>query len=97
MEAQFLAGPYHPAFRELCENKLFYRQAQAALSGKDKSKAYHLFTAADSVSKMIGQNGSNRQKLQEQGWNIKIKPDHNLSGREIIIKEFMREGQEKCN
>lgn len=97
LEAQFLAGPYHPAFRELCESQLFYRQAQVALSGKDKAKAYHLFTAADSVSKMIGQNGSNRQKLQEQGWNIKIKPDSNLSGREIIIKEFMREGQKKCN
>lgn len=97
MEAQQIAGPYHPAFRELCENSIFYEKALSALAGKDKTKAYHLFTAASSLSKMIGQKGSNLQKLREQGWNIKIKADKNLSGRQIVIKEFTKEGQNKCN
>ncbi len=97
MEAQLLAGPYHPAFRELCESQLFYKKALSELADKDKTKAYHLFTAPSALSKMIGQKGSNLQKLQEQGWNIKIKPDNSLSGREIIIKEFIREGQKQCN
>ena len=97
MEAQLLAGPYHPAFRELCESHLFYQKALSALTGREKEKAYHLFTAPSALSKMIGQKGANLQKLKEQGWNIKVKADRCLSGREIIIKEFIREGQQSCN
>lgn len=97
MEAQLLAGPYHPAFRELCESHLFYKKALSELAGKDKSKAYHLFAATSALSKMIGQKGSNLRKLQEQGWNIKVKADSKLCGRDIIIKEFIREGQKQCN
>lgn len=97
MEAQLLAGPYHPAFRELCESHLFYKKALSELAGNDKSKAYHLFAATSALSKMIGQKGSNLRKLQEQGWNIKVKADSKLCGRDIIIKEFIREGQKQCN
>ncbi len=93
MEAQLLAGPYHPAFRELCESFLFYKKALAELSGRDQNKAYHLFTAPKALSQMIGQNRNNLEKLKKQGWNIKIKADDTLSGRDIIIKEFIREGQ----
>ena len=97
MEAQLLAGPYHPAFRELCESHLFYKKALSELAGNDKSKAYHLFAATSALSKMIGQKGSNLRKLQEQGWNIKVKADSKLCGRDIIIEEFIREGQKQCN
>ncbi|MBQ8598798.1 MAG: radical SAM protein [Oscillospiraceae bacterium] len=91
MEGQLLAGPYHPAFRELCESRIFYRNALAQLQNKEKTKAYHLFTAPAALSKMNGQNGENLRKLRERGWNIKIKPDSACSGREIIIREFTKE------
>ncbi len=98
MEAQLLAGPYHPAFRELCESRLYYENALSVLKGKDKSKQYHLYTAPEALSKTIGQQGENLRKLREQGYNIKIKPLAGLANRQLTVTEFLKEGRgTKCN
>ena len=98
MEAQLLAGPYHPAFRELCESRLYYENALSVLEGKDKSKPYHLFTAPEALSKTIGQGSENLRKLRAQGYNIKIKPQAGLTDRQLKLTEFLKEGRGKqCN
>lgn len=95
MEEQLIAGPYHPAFRELCESRIFYREALSQLQNREKAKAYHLLTAPAALSKMSGQGGENLRQLREQGWNIKIKPDSTLSGREILLREFIQKGKRR--
>lgn len=98
MESQLLAGPYHPAFRELCESEIYYKNACSVLEGKDKSKAYHLFTAPEALSKTIGQGGENLRRLREAGYNIKIKPMSGLSDRQLTVTEFTKEGRgNQCN
>ncbi len=96
MEAQLLAGPYHPAFRELCESRIYLKNAFSLLKGQDKNKKYHLLVQPDGLSKLIGQGGENRRRMEEAGYNIKIKPLPGLSKRQIILKIVGEEGQ-ICN
>jgi len=96
MEAQLLAGPYHPAFREMCESRIYLKKAISLLEGKDKSKKYHLLVQPDGLSKLIGQGGENRRHMEEAGYNIKIKPLPGLNDRQIILKTVGEEGQ-ICN
>lgn len=92
VENQRIAGPYHPAFRELCESRILYTKALELLKELDKTKAYHLFCAPQRLSALIGQGGCQRERLLEQGYNIKIKPLPELKGRELSVQEVQRKG-----
>lgn len=99
MEAQLLAGPYHPAFRQLCESRILYRKALSLLqrTGKDKEKAYHLFCSTQSLSAMNGQNRENVENLKKQGWDVRIKPDVTLQGRDLSLREYKKKPQRRDN
>ena len=58
----------------------------------------HLFTAPEALSKTIGQGGENLRRLQEAGYNIRIKPMSGLTDRQLTVTEFTKEGRGKqCN
>ncbi len=86
MEGELLAGPYHPAFRELCESKIFFRLAQELLYGMPKDKRYHLLVAPNAVSKMVGQSRENLCRLKEEGYDVQVKPMQGLIGRAILCE-----------
>ncbi|MCL2055807.1 MAG: radical SAM protein [Oscillospiraceae bacterium] len=80
-----VAGPYHPAFRELCEGVIMLDAALGLLRDippGNISPAVH----PSFVSRMAGQNKCNTRKLQEMGYNVKIKRDDTLSPFEIKLK-----------
>lgn len=79
-----LAGPYHPAFRELCESRIMLNQAIAMLSGKEVG-AHTLCVNPKSRSKMTGNKKSNLIALKERGYEITIQEDASLGDREILI------------
>lgn len=84
LKADRLAGPYHPAFRELCESRIMLNQAIAMLSGKEKG-AHTLCVNPKSRSKMTGNKKSNLIALKERGYEITIQEDKSLGDREILI------------
>ena len=88
MENSMLAGAYHPAFRELCESKIYYELLTEKLN-KEKIKRGSItaFVAKSAVSKLIGQRKSNLTKLKEKGYNVNVLADETLSERQIIIQE----------
>ena len=94
VEKELLAGPYHPAFRELCESRLYYRQALSELEHREQSAKYHLFVRPSDLSKMVGQNRENLQKLKNQGYNIKVKPLPGMEARQFVIQTVEEEGRE---
>ncbi len=96
MEQQLIAGPYHPAFRELCESRILYDKAFALLEQADKNKAYHLRCAPAALSKVHGQGGENLRKLRQQGYNIKVKPLERLSDRALLLEEFTKTTRKGC-
>ncbi len=75
VDENFVAGIFHPAFRELCESKIYYDTVIENL--KDKGK-YDIFVKASELSKMIGQKKSNITKLLSCGFDISVKADDSL-------------------
>lgn len=84
LRRDILAGPYHPAFRELCESRMMLKTAVSLLEGKP-SGAYTLRVSPKSRSKMTGNKRSNLMALQEMGYEITIWEDASLSDREIVL------------
>jgi len=81
-----LGGNYHPAFKELCENKIFLDKILKSIINTDYKDIIVTVNPA-SVSKLIGQNRSNIRALEEMGINIIIEKDKNLNKYDIFIKD----------
>ena len=76
-----IAGPYHPAFRQLVESSLLLENIRLALAcRKSRSKSIVIRTNPASVSAAIGQKRSNIEVLKRefQLQDIRILPDENI-------------------
>ena len=80
----YISGPWHPAFSELCHSEIMLQKALALLEEKGN---YTLFTAPTDISKMIGQNRMNIEKLNRLGYICKVMPDSRLGAEEIYVKK----------
>lgn len=69
---RYVAGPWHPSFKELCDAEIFYKKALALLGEQGK---YTVFVHPSSISKMIGQKRSNIIKLKALGFDCLVRPD----------------------
>lgn len=78
-----LAGPYHPAFKELCESRIMLDKAVSLLRQKDSGK-YTLRVSPQCRSKMTGNKKSNLLALKELGYEIQITEDDRLSYLEVL-------------
>ncbi len=84
VEAAYEAGPYHPAFKELCEGEIYLKKAKKLL---DKG-TYTVEVPKGETSKMVGQKKGNIIELRKLGIEIKVRENANLSKYELIaIKE----------
>ncbi len=86
LEQNYLAGGYHPAFRELCEGEIFYRILDAKLKSCGLTRA-QVAVSPQAVSKLVGQNRCNLRRLEQNGYRITVTTDSRLTGRTIMIKE----------
>lgn len=85
VEDGFLSGPYHPAFGELCESRIYLERAKELLKNSHTKGAVTLFVNPREVSKMTGQKGCNKKILSEYGYQVAIKGDESLAKYEIKI------------
>lgn len=96
VEEGFLAGPYHPAFGELCESKIYLQKAKEILSEKyppekknicslTQRKIITLYVNDREISKMTGQKASNKIALKRAGWEVSVKGMKTLEKYEIVI------------
>lgn len=79
---------YHPAFKELCENKIFADKLVELLKNTD-CKNFDVFVNPKSVSKLMGQKRKNIAMFEKDGYNLKVKNDSNLGKYEIYINESL--------
>ena len=86
LHRDMLAGPYHPAFRELCESRIMLRRATALLRGKPQG-AYTVTVNPKSRSRMTGNRKSNLTALKEMGYAIRIVEDPAIADFEIKLYE----------
>ncbi len=79
----FVAGPWHAAFGELCENEIFKMLLlqQVKLKGK-----YTVYCAPNAVSKVIGHKQRNIEFFKNLGYNYKVISDPYLTGRKMRVE-----------
>lgn len=86
VEGDYLAGAYHPAFRELCESKIYLDKAIKIIGENHIEKGkINIFVSPRAVSKMTGQKKANITKLRELGYDAKICADSSLEEYQVHI------------
>ncbi len=92
LERDRLSGPWHPAFRELCESRRLYQKMSIFLKENHTLKG-HIIIGVNpkSVSAAVGQHKSNLTALKELGYEAKIIPDESVK-----INDFKLEGVRMC-
>ncbi len=82
-EEAFIAGPWHPAFSELCQSQIMLSDVLKKLTTKGN---YIIYVGKSDVSKMTGQKRSNLSFLTDRGYNCKVKVNPLLSDLETEIE-----------
>lgn len=85
IEEGYLAGPYHPAFGELCESRIYLSLAEEQLKLKEKGK-YTIYVNPREISKMTGQKQSNKNHLLSCGYSVTVKGKEELNNYEVEIQ-----------
>ncbi len=80
----YVAGPWHPAFSELCDSQLFYDRITKVC---DTGKIYDVYVNPADISKAVGQKRSNVQKLINAGYCIRFIQDKDTDRNSIRCKE----------
>ena len=69
VEEKRLAGPYHPAFRQLAESERILQRLQGELNGPG---AYRVEIHPKDISTALGQGRRNLARLEELGFRVKF-------------------------
>ena len=85
VEENLLAGPYHPAFRELCESELWKTELQSALAALPPGN-YTVTVPAGCVSRAAGHKRLNGAFFAARGYVLKFKESPALRDRQIKIE-----------
>ena len=83
-EEAYVAGPWHPAFRELCESIRFRNKVLPFL--KDGS-SYEISVSPKYLSKALGQKKSNISYFNNKNIFVRITSDNSLTDDKFIVKE----------
>ena len=97
VEEGFISGPYHPAFGELCESKIYLEKAKEILSVKypvenknicslSQKKIITLYVNDREISKMTGQKSINKIALKRAGWEVSVKGMKTLDKYELLVE-----------
>lgn len=87
VEEGHIAGVYHPAFREMCESRIYLENAFEKLYECEKGE-YEISVSKRFVSMMLGQKKENIKRLHEEGYDVKIAQREDLEKYEIEIRKL---------
>lgn len=87
VEEGFVAGAYHPAFRELCESRLYFEKCCKIIKDNNITGKITIYVSPSEISKMTGQKRSNIESLLQMGISAQVKPDADLGKYMLRIEE----------
>ena len=87
--AHCVAGPYHPAFMELCRSRIFLEAVTAELRARGLRKAV-IEVNPKRLSVALGQKRGNVEALRAMGYTVEIRPEASCTGETYRIKETGR-------
>ncbi|MBR3816679.1 MAG: radical SAM protein [Clostridia bacterium] len=87
VEEGFVAGVYHPAFRELCESRIYLKLTEKELEIQKLSGGEIEITVGSRyVSMLAGQKKSNVKYLQAKGYKVRIVQDDGYPKYKITVR-----------
>ncbi len=84
-EEKYVAGPWHPAFKELCDSAFYLKKAKEMI---DQKGDYLIEVNSSEISKMIGQKRENIKNLLALGYNCTVKSNDNIAKYQLFIKRM---------
>ena len=73
VEEGYLAGPYHPSFRELCDGEIYYRNILNLIKENGVPKgSVELYAAPEYLSQVKGQKKKNIKRLEDLGYDCTV-------------------------
>ena len=87
VEEGFVAGAYHPAFREICESKIYLREILSIIEKDNIPKGKISLTVNKKcVSALVGQKRSNIEKLRSMGYVCNIEQNETHKKYEVSVR-----------
>lgn len=87
----FVAGPWHPSFRELCENKIMVNKCIGVIKKlKLMNKPVRILVSPKDLSKAIGQKRSGIEEIKKICPQAEVKPDTSLELGNLIVEELKK-------
>ncbi len=84
-QERYVAGPWHPAFRELCDSKRYYNKIIKLLPQKGE---YILHVNPKEISKVTGNKKANIIKLTRLGYKVSVKGDDSLEPMQVTFERM---------
>ncbi len=87
VEEGFVAGPYHPAFREICESMIYFDNVISEIKSKNILEGEISITVGSPfVSMLTGQKKANILKLREMGFKVKIVQNKEYEKYKVTVR-----------
>lgn len=91
VEEGYVAGVYHPAFRELCESRIYLNEIVRMLDVKNLSGCEIEITVGTKfVSMLTGQKRSNIKYLEDKGYKVRIVQDNSYPKYKIKVRGIVK-------
>ncbi len=85
VEEGYVAGVYHPAFRELCESRIYLKNTEKELE-KISGRDIEITVGSRYVSMLTGQKKSNIKELENKGYKVRIVQDNSYPKYKITVR-----------
>lgn len=91
VEDGYVAGAYHPAFRQLVNSRLYLERIKSELE-RQRIKGGEITVAVSPkyLSDLVGQKRSNISELEKNGYLVRVKTDESLAQYQIKLQGNMR-------
>ena len=87
VEEGFVSGAYHPAFREICESRIYFRKVLSVIEEENIPKGNITLTVNKKcVSALVGQKRSNIEKLKTMGYICKVEQNDTHKKYEVSVR-----------
>ncbi len=77
VEDGYIAGAYHPAFKELCESRIYLEKITEQITDLPKGDVV-INVPEGALSQAIGQKKSNRLRIEKMGFHVRFEEDETL-------------------
>ncbi len=95
VQGNMIAGVFHPAFGELCENEIYYQSILSALQDRPTG-TYTVLVPTGELSKAVGQKKKNILRFSQRGYTLCMKTHSDIKRYEVKIEPTKETEETEC-